>query len=173
MVSTGPCHKLCADAAAYAICHMVRAMRISVSHHWTIPRAAWRAMAALTRLSLGILYCFSFCRPLLNEDPRTYSNTLAGLSCRDTPGRADDLVLGHSTHHLYMFSVSLAMAQACVDCFKCSADWMGPRFASNVGRQHGNCSLTHIMHAQTVGGMVVDQSKHIVPSNSTCHIMQT
>ena len=47
----------------------------------TLPRAACSAMAALTRLSLGMRYCFSFCNPLLRDEPRTYSRTLAGLSC--------------------------------------------------------------------------------------------
>lgn len=47
-----------------------------------VPRAACSAMAALTRRSLGMRYCFNFCSPLLNEEPRTYSRTLAGLSCR-------------------------------------------------------------------------------------------
>ena len=79
-----------------------------------LPRAACSAMAALTRLSLGIRYCFSFCRPLLNDEPRTYSRTLAGLSCMDVRqachSRSDAcVIIGHD----WSWSPSVHEQQAC------------------------------------------------------------
>ena len=68
---------------------------LAFKHETVLPRAACSAMAALTRLSLGIRYCFSFCRPLLNDEPRTYSRTLAGLSCMDVRQASTFYVLIH------------------------------------------------------------------------------